>query len=348
MRIGNPSLTRMASNRQKNKRNRGAIRQTLNRGWHILGSSWRSKAEKAVIVYVDLLFLINLLIDGSLLLVTAWITRSRYRWWRLGLSAVLGALYVVFVFFPVLSFMYTLGVKILFSLVMIYTAFGFHGLRHYGRHLGVFYLINFAAAGGVFAISYFLLSSNELLDGIVFSRLGGVPVGTGVLSLLLIFLVWLFYRVFHSVRSKQHTASHLAEVQVEIGDFVYRCQGLVDTGNQLYDPLTRTPVMIVEAAMWKDVIPEVWLTHIRAAETDRMIAAMGENDFIWQDRLRLVPFRGVNRTTQFILAIKPDRVTVRYEEVSRETGRVLVGLDGGRLSRDGSYHAIIHPMLLEA
>ncbi|MCL6457301.1 MAG: sigma-E processing peptidase SpoIIGA [Gorillibacterium sp.] len=301
-----------------------------------------------MIVYLDLLFLINFLIDGSLLLVTAWTTKTRYRKWRLALSAIIGALYVVFVFYPSLSFLYTLSVKVIFSLIMIFTAFGFVSLRQYARHLGVFYLINFAAAGGVFALSYFLLSSDELLDGIVFSRLGGVPVGTGVLSLLLIFMVWLFYRVFNSVRVRQRTEAHLAEVQVDIGDFVYCCQGLVDTGNQLYDPLTRTPVMIIEASEWKDVVPEAWLPRIRSAEADRIIAALGEDDFLWQDRLRLVPFRGVNRGTQFLLALKPDRVIVRYGDKVWETGRVLVGLDGGKLSSDGSYHAIIHPMLLEA
>lgn len=301
-----------------------------------------------VVVYVDLLFLINLLIDGALLLVTAWTLKSVYRLWRLAAAAALGALYVVLVFFPDVSFLYSFAVKALVSLLMIWIAFGYGGLGRYLSHLGAFYLVNFAVAGGVFALSYVMLSSDDLMNGILFSRLGGLPFSSGLLGVLLCFFLWLFYRLFRASRIRQQVGSHLAEVQVELGEHRYRCQGLVDTGNQLYDPLTRTPVMIIEAAEWKDVIPEAWLKQIRSSEADRIISAIGEGDFPWQDRLRLVPYRGVNRGTQFLLALKPDRVTVHYQDKDWETARVLVGLDGGRLSADGSYRAIIHPMLLEA
>jgi stage II sporulation protein GA (sporulation sigma-E factor processing peptidase) len=122
----------------------------------------------------------------------------------------------------------------------------------------------------------------------------------------------------------------------------------VDTGNHLYDPLTRTPVMVVEASDWTEVLPESWLKKIRTSEVDRIVAAIGDEEFKWQDRLRLVPYRGLNRGTQFLLALKPDRVAVRYNNQELETARVLVGLDGGKLSADGAYRAIIHPQLIES
>ncbi len=301
-----------------------------------------------MVVYVDLLFLINLLIDGALLLVTAWTMKSAYRLWRLLAAAALGALYVVLIVFPSVSFLYSFAVKAMISLAMIGIAFGYGGLGRYLRHLGTFYLVNFAVAGGVFALSYVMLSSDDLMNGILFSRLGGMSFSSGLLGVLLCFFLWLFYRIFQSARIRQQVDSHLAEVQVELGGHSYRCMGLVDTGNQLYDPLTRIPVMIIEAAEWSEVIPEAWLKRIRSSEADRIISAIGEGDFPWQDRLRLVPYRGVNRGTQFLLALKPDRVVVRYQDQDWETARVLVGLDGGKLSADGSYRAIIHPMLLEA
>ncbi|WP_438433424.1 sigma-E processing peptidase SpoIIGA [Gorillibacterium sp. sgz500922] len=301
-----------------------------------------------MVVYVDLLFLINLLIDGALLLVTAWTLKTVYRLWRIAAAAALGALYVVLLFFPNPSFLFSFGAKALVSLAMLAIAFGYGGLGRYLRHLGAFYLVNFAVAGGIFALSYLLMSSDGLMAGILFSRLGGMPFSSGLLGVLLCCFLWLFYRLFQSSRTRQQLSARLAEVRIELGGHAYSCAGLVDTGNQLYDPLTRTPVMIIEAAEWKDVIPETWIKQIRSSEADRIITAIGEGDYPFQDRLRLVPYRGVNRGTQFLLALKPDLVTVRYEEQEWETSRVLVGLDGGRLSRDGSYRAILHPKLLEA
>ena len=44
-----------------------------------------------------------------------------------------------------------------------------------------------------------------------------------------------------------------------------------------------------------------------------------------------------------MLAIKPDQVKVRNNEQWITTSKVLVGMDGGKLSSDGAYQAILHP-----
>ena len=92
---------------------------------------------------------------------------------------------------------------------------------------------------------------------------------------------------------------------------ICRCTGLIDTGNQLYEPLTRTPVMVMEACVWEDVLPASWIHHIRKRRWIKLFADMTDDEpFIWQDRLRLVPYRGVNSGAQFMLAIKPDLVII--------------------------------------
>ncbi|WP_260115454.1 sigma-E processing peptidase SpoIIGA [Paenibacillus hexagrammi] len=97
-----------------------------------------------------------------------------------------------------------------------------------------------------------------------------------------------------------------------------------------------------------EVLPEEWLKRIRSADVDQIISGLGSEEFIWQDRLRLVPYRGVNRNTQFMLAIKPDKVVIHHNDKHIEASKVLIGLDGGKLCSDGSYQAIIHPTLVAA
>jgi stage II sporulation protein GA (sporulation sigma-E factor processing peptidase) len=67
--------------------------------------------------------------------------------------------------------------------------------------------------------------------------------------------------------------------------------------------------------------------------------------FAWQDRIRLVPYRGVNRGASFMLALKPDSVMIKLGGETFYSKRVLIGLDGGTLSGDGAYRAVIHPDL---
>ncbi|MNY32162.1 Sporulation factor SpoIIGA [compost metagenome] len=106
--------------------------------------------------------------------------------------------------------------------------------------------------------------------------------------------------------------------------------------------------MVMEVAEWGDVLPEQWLQRIRSADVDQIISGIGVEEFVWQDRLRLVPYRGVNRNTQFMLAIKPDKVVITHNDSQLEATKVLIGLDGGKLCSDGSYQAIIHPALISA
>ena len=82
-------------------------------------------------------------------------------------------------------------------------------------------------------------------------------------------------------------------------------------------------------------------------DQEEQILELDQEQFEWQNRLRLVPYRGVNKGTAFMLAIKPDRVEVTMDGTTYETTKVLIGLDGRALSSDGKYQAIIHPELVQ-
>ncbi|WP_138493212.1 sigma-E processing peptidase SpoIIGA [Paenibacillus pinistramenti] len=305
-----------------------------------------------MVVYIDLIFLTNLLIDGALLLVTAWMRKQKPKYWRVALSAVIGALYCLMMFLPQLSFMYTFLTKFLFSVVMLWIAFGFRSLQNYMRNLGAFYVVNFVAAGGILGVHYLLMSSSELWNGIMFTQSGGLSfrlkVGS-LFSLIVFFVVILSFKNVQNSRQRQERlASYTGEVEVTIEGHIVSCQGLVDTGNQLTDPLSRLPVMVMEAGLWEAVFPSGWRDKLAEGRADNLLLELGEMEaFPWRDRLRLVPYRGINKGSQFMLAIKPDEVKVTIGSQLYITRRVLIGLDGGKLSAEGAYRAIIHPSLAE-
>ncbi|WP_223066376.1 sigma-E processing peptidase SpoIIGA [Paenibacillus caui] len=305
-----------------------------------------------MVVYIDLIFITNLLIDGALLLTTAWMRKQRLRKWRICLSATVGALYCLMMFLPELSFMYTFLTKFLFSVVMLWIAFGFGSLQNYLRNLGAFYVVNFVAAGGILGIHYLLQSSSDLWNGILFTQSGGlsfeIKIGS-LFSFVVFFVVILWFRVVQNNRKRQERLStFVGEVTVRIEDHIVACKGLVDTGNQLTDPLTRMPVMVMEASLWERELPAGWKEKLAEGRADNLILELGENAYFpWRDRLRLVPYRGINKGSQFMLALKPDEVAVTLDGRTVISERVLIGLDGGRLSSEGAYRAIIHPTLTE-
>ncbi|ADM70941.1 Sporulation sigma-E factor-processing peptidase [Paenibacillus polymyxa E681] len=300
-----------------------------------------------MVVYIDLIFLANLFIDAVLLMVTAWMRKIRPVWWRLMVSAGIGAMYVVMMFVPELSFLFTFLIKLALSVIMLLVAFGFGSMQKYLRTMGAFYMINFVAAGGILGMHYFLQNTGELFNGIWYTASGGMSFELKIAFWFILCAfggVMLFFRIVQS--SKQRTermSGFLGQVQVWIGQDHIECTGLLDTGNQLYDPLTRTPVMVMEAALWESYLPASWLRKCSEGNADQMVMELGDESFSWQDRVRLVPYRGINRNHSFMLAIKPDRVEVVMNGVHFVHHRVLIGLDGGTLSAEGKYRAIIHP-----
>lgn len=305
-----------------------------------------------MVVYIDLIFLMNLLIDASLLLMTAWIRKQRIRVWRITVSAAVGAAYVVMMFLPELSFLFTFLVKFVFSVAMLWIAFGYTSLQNYLRNMGAFYMVNFAAAGGILGIHYMLQNSGEVWSGIWYSASGGLGFSLEVGSIFtvvvfFIVIVW-FKMVVSSKRNVERVEACLAEVIVRIEEITVQCTGLVDTGNQLKDPLTRWPVMVMEASLWDQVLPDDFLGKLAAEQADNLIMEWSDEElFPWRDRLRLVPYRGINKGSQFMIALKPDEVSIIREGRVMTTNRVLIGLDGGRLSAELAYRAIIHPVLIE-
>jgi len=302
-----------------------------------------------LVVYIDLIFAANLLIDGILLWLTAWMLKLRTSWWRMSLSSLVGALYVVMMFVPDLSFLYTFMIKFGLSVLMLWIAFGFVSLQSYLRTMGAFYMINFAAAGGILGIHYLLQSSGEIWNGIMFTAAGGyayrIKIGFWFI-LVSLPLVLVCYKIVQSSRMKREKLdTYIGEVQVEVGGVIVVCSGLLDTGNRLYDPLTRIPVMVMEAALWEGHLPASWKGRLTQDGADRLLLETDGQSFAWQDRMRLVPYRGVNRGSSFMLALKPDLVTITLGEDTFHSRRVLIGLDGGTLSGDRAYQAIIHPDL---
>lgn len=305
-----------------------------------------------LVVYIDLIFAMNLLIDASLLLVTAWMRKQKIIIWRIAVSAAVGAMYVVMMFLPELTFMYTFLVKFLFSVVMLWIAFGFGSLQNYLRNMGAFYIVNFTAAGGILGVHYLLQDAGEIWSGIWYSASGGLGFSLKIGSLFTFVcffavLLW-FKRVMAARRRQEKISSFFAEVEVRVGDSAVSCVGLIDTGNQLSDPLSRLPVMVMEASLWEKVLPPSYRGKLVNENADNLILEWTEaEDFPWPERLRLVPYRGINKGTQFMLALKPDEVTVKLEGREHRSTKVLIGLDGGRLSAEGTYRAIVHPALVE-
>lgn len=309
-----------------------------------------------MVVYVDLVFLTNLAVDGTVLLATARARRLRPSRARLAAASALGAAYAAAMFWINVPYLYTLGAKVLVSGLMVLLAFGYGGPLAYFRTFGVFYTVNFVTLGGVIGIGSLLQFAGSPLGGLSVTREGGIVLDwkmqLGLFAAALVLSLRLFQGTSKVREKRADTDSLVWRAEIRVGGETWNVPALLDTGNRLYEPLTRIPVMIVEAELWRTRLPPGWCERLQRESADRLISELDDaarEAFPWLDRLRLVPYRGVNGSSRLMLAVKPDAVTLsRADEPPIACSRVLIGLDGGRLSQEGAYRAILHPDLIPA
>jgi len=307
-------------------------------------------------VYVDLVFLTNLAVDGTVLLTTAKIRRKRPSRTRLFAAALLGALYAAVMFWVHIPYFYSFGAKVFISLAMVLLSFGYGGPLQFVRNFGAFYVVNFATLGGVIGLSFLMQSVRSPWEGMTYTADGGIilewQTQLGLFIVALSLSVWLFRSTAETGRKRQELEQLFWDIEIRVGEESWTMVALLDTGNRLYEPLTRIPVMIMEAAVWKDKLPSGWCDRLHSESPDLLISELDTRDmeaYSWGSRLRLVPYRAVNGASRLMLAVKPDIVLLsRGDQPPIQANRVLIGLDGGTLSSEGTYRAIVHPDLAQA
>ncbi|PTM59214.1 sigma-E processing peptidase SpoIIGA [Desmospora activa] len=299
-----------------------------------------------MVVYADMVFLLNLCIDGLILWLTAAIRRQRTPFWRIAAAAVIGAIYAVWHLWQPLTLAYTFGGKLLVSILMVTVAMGFRAPLAFLRNLGTFYLISFVTGGGMFALHYLLGAGLETGGGLFISYASGWGSPVSWVFVLAAFpFVWFYTRVsFRSLQDRQVMHEYLTTVAITVAGVRLEFVGLIDTGNQLRDPISRTPVMMVEIGRLANVLPPEVIQMAKSKDWNTLGEGLPP---AWLTRVRLVPYRGAAGDGGMLLAFKPDRVDVHQKGTWVESGQVLIGLDTGRLSSDGSYQAILHPAAMQ-
>ncbi|WP_242144481.1 MULTISPECIES: sigma-E processing peptidase SpoIIGA [unclassified Bacillus cereus group] len=297
-----------------------------------------------MVVYADIVWLLNACIDFLLLLLTATVLKKRIKRWRLVLGALIGSTIVIFAFTPFSSMMTHPIMKLLYSLCIVYATFGFSNFRDYAQTVFTFYFVTFMVGGGLIG-THFFLQTNEMVNGLVQSQ--SISYGDPVSWMFVVVgFPIIYYFSKKRIENVEVTKIHydqIIKVNIKLAENEIVLDGLIDSGNQLHDPLTKTPVMVIHISCLEHCLP-TWLTEQVYAKTE--VPQIPEDDSGWATRLRLIPFRAVGIDHQFLWAIKPDIVHVQHEGRNIIVNKVLLGLNTQRFSTNGEYQCIVHPKML--
>ena len=178
-----------------------------------------------MLIYLDLLFILNLWIDYLLLVTTNIIMKYKVSYKRTFISSIVGALstFLIFINNDLLLIFFKIIICILMQLIMN----GFKGIKTLLENTFYFYLISIILAG------FFYLFSIENLN-----------IKNKYISLFIITPIVLYINK-KEIKKLNTYYKNTYKVIVIIKNKKYYFNAILDTGNNLYDQYKRRPISLV-------------------------------------------------------------------------------------------------------
>lgn len=275
------------------------------------------------VVYLDVLFLLNLVVDYLLLLAAAHVTGEPISRLRIGLGALLGGGYAGVIFLPGLAWLSHPMCKVCAGGAMVLIAFG--ASRRLLRLTLVFFGVSAALGGVILALQLLGTGGLTLENGVLY---------TGFDLRLLLVGVILSYVVLSCIfrRAARHGGGKrdLCEAKVMLAGQCIAVTVLLDTGNTLTDPVRNQPVLVVEYQVLQAVLP----ARIQPADPVDSLERLEDRE--WRGRFSLLPYRAVGVENGLLLMVRSDRVVMN----GREWKGLPIALSPTPVSDGGGYQGL--------
>ena len=288
-------------------------------------------------IYIDVVFLENLVMNSIILVASGIILKKKMKWIRIILASSLGAIYTIIGYISVLEIYSNLILKVILSILIIYIAFNPQTVKQLWKDLLIFYLTSFVFGGVAFALIYVVKPQDILMKNGLF--LGTYPLKTVLLAAIVAFII--IIAAFAIVKTKFSKKDMFCDVEVELNNKIIKTRAMIDTGNLLKEPITNTPVIVVEHTLLYECVPKEILDNLESILGGELVKIPEEvrNEYI--SKLKLIPFASLGKQNGMLVGIKADSLKIIQDDQEKENKNVIVGIYNKSLTKRGEYRALI-------
>ncbi|MBQ7136842.1 MAG: sigma-E processing peptidase SpoIIGA [Bacilli bacterium] len=187
-------------------------------------------------VYVDLVLLLNITMDLLLLLSVSIVLKRNVKFYRIVLGSITGGISIIFLFISLNNLSLFLF-KMLISVLMVLITFSYKNIKYFFNNLLYLYLSSIILGGGIYLLD---IQINYRNQGLMF-----INNGFGInLVVLVIVSPFIIYSYIKSMRKMKNCYSNFYKVDLYYKNKIYHFNAFLDTGNRLYDPYKKRPIVI--------------------------------------------------------------------------------------------------------
>lgn len=285
-----------------------------------------------VVVYVDLLVILNTVITLLIIIITADILKIDSHRIRYLSGAIAGGLFSLIILSPSLNVFLTLIIRALICGVIVLLSYKAVSIKRFFRCYFLFIIVSFLLAGIVYGVAY-LINSNS-----VYSNNGYMYVDFGISGIILIVLAsFLFIKTLNKKVFSKQKNEQIYDVCVEYNGNRIDVKALYDSGNNLVDIFTGKPVIIIavnEIALLLDVDT---FEGVNKLVYEKDCAFLPE-------KIRLLPVSTLGMR-DVLPAFTADRVTVAGEDIHRIINKPCIAVSKNSFN-DKKFTALINEAVI--
>ena len=209
--------------------------------------------DRVYIVYLDVFFMINFIMDYMIILITSRIAKVKKKRIRQLAGAGCGALYSVIVIKPLTNHLFKITlVNILIAAVMVLISFGFTSASVYIKNVFLLFVVSFTMSGIINYLYYSTVIGKYVRNVLSGNSNKVVNARKFILvSVLAYILLSAIVRIIFSVRKDMEL---YYDVKITFRGKSVVVRGLYDTGNGLTEPVSGKMVHIAEYKILKPLL----------------------------------------------------------------------------------------------
>ena len=275
--------------------------------------------------------------NSIILYATSIILKLKPKLFRILISSAIGSIYSIILYITEMKIYSSIISKIILSIIMTYVAFNPQNVKKMWKQILIFYLTSFVFGGVALYLIYFLKPQDILMKN-------GMYVGENILKIILLGGIVAFVVIKISlkiIKTKISSKDMYCNIKIKLNEKEVETTAMLDTGNLVKEPITNTPVIIVESSLLYEMLPKEILNNLEEVLNGNLSDIPEEIQEKYISKMRCIPFKSLGKENGMLLGIRADEIEVIKEDENKIIKNAIIGIYDKSLTRRGEYRALV-------